>query len=145
MDKNNGLVPKKAGRPKGAKNKSVTYKKAIKENLLKALIKTKGIVGPAVKAVGVDRATFMKYYEEDLQFRKMVEDIKEYAIDHVESQLFKQIENGGAAQTIFYLKTRAAQRGYVEHQNMNLTVDQVRIKYIVPQEDDKKLTEGENG
>lgn len=140
MDKRNEIVPKKkAGRPKGSLNKSVAFKQATKESLVKALTKSRGIIAPAIKAVGVDRTTFIKYYEEDLDFRKAVDDVREGAIDFVESQLLKQIENGNPVPIIFYLKTKGASRGYVEQNNTNLTIEQVRIRYIVPENNEKQF------
>lgn len=145
MNKKNEIVPKKkAGRPKGSLNKSVAFKQATKESLVKALTKSRGIIAPAIKAVGVDRTTFIKYYEEDLDFRKAVDDVREGAIDFVESQLLKQIENGNPVPIIFYLKTKGASRGYVEQNNTNLTIDAVRIKYIVPTEEEPKKLDQSN-
>ena len=83
----------------------------------------------------MNRETFSKYYEVDLEFRKEVDDIREEAIDYVEGQLLKQINTGGAAQTIFFLKTKGKSRGYIETTETNMTIDAIKIKYIVPKDE----------
>jgi len=52
--------------------------------------------------------------DEDTAFKAAVEEIRESAIDHVESKLFSLIDSGDTGSTIFFLKTRAKKRGYVE-------------------------------
>ena len=81
------------------------------------------------------RNTYYTWYEKDPEFRQQVDDIKEEAIDYVESQLFKQIKEGGAAQTIFYLKTKARHRGYIEQIDNTIRHEQVNIQYILPADD----------
>lgn len=138
-------IKKRAGRPKGSTNKSnLRIKKKNKTLLLRSLEENLGILAPALKVAAMDRYTFNKYYEEDLDFRIRVDEIREQSVDYVEGQLLKQIKNGGAAQTIFYLKTKGKHRGYVETTEQNMTIDAVRIKYIIPTEEKEQLTSGEN-
>jgi hypothetical protein len=86
-----------------------------KKALVEALEQSLGVVTTACKRVGINRTTFYKYYKQDKAFRDAVDDIGEVAIDFVESQLFKQIKSGNTASIIFYLKTKAKNRGYVEN------------------------------
>lgn len=95
-------------------NKSEHIKKA----LLEALEKTLGVVTQACKMVDIGRTTFYKYYKEDEDFRRAVDDIENVGIDFAESQLHKQIKDGSTAATIFYLKTKGKKRGYVERQEI---------------------------
>jgi len=85
-----------------------------KKALIEALEKSLGVVTTACKAVGLDRSTFYKYYNEDAEFKAQVDDLKDVALDFVESQLFTQINGGSTAATIFFLKTRGKERGYIE-------------------------------
>jgi hypothetical protein len=126
---------RKVGRPKGSVSKRLRLKKKNKELLLKSLQENLGILAPALKVANMNRNTFSKYYEEDLIFRNLVDEIREEAVDYVEGQLFRQIKNGGASQTIFYLKTKGKHRGYIEQNDTNMTIDAVKIKYIIPKDD----------
>ena len=94
-----------------------------KKALIEALEKSLGVVTTACKQVGIDRTTFYRYYKEDQEFKKEVDDLSNVAIDFAESQLFKQIQNGNPTSTIFYLKTKAKKRGYVERQEIEHTGD----------------------
>ena len=136
---NNVEKRKGAGRPKGATSpKSDRLKKKNKEILLESLRVNLGVISPALKAASVCRETFNTYYRDDLDFQREVDEIREDAIDFVEKQLFTQIKNGGAAQTIFYLKTKGRSRGYIEQTNTNMTIDAVRIKYVIPEGEERE-------
>ena len=98
-------------------NKIQHTKKALLESLEKSL----GVVTTACKKVGIDRTTFYRYYKEDMEFKKQVDELSDVAIDFAESQLHKQIQSGNPTSTIFYLKTKAKKRGYVERQEIEHT------------------------
>lgn len=89
-----------------------------KKALLEALEQSLGVVTTACKKVGISRNTFYKYYKSDSKFKKAVDDIENIALDFVESQLHKQISDGNTTATIFYLKTKGKNRGYVERQEV---------------------------
>ena len=98
-------------------NKIQHTKKALLESLEKSL----GVVTTACKQVGIDRTTFYRYCKEDKEFKKQVDDLSNVAKDFVESQLFKQIQDGVPTSTIFYLKTKAKDRGYIERREYDLS------------------------
>lgn len=124
---------RKVGRPAGSTSvKSAEITKKNKSLVLKSLQKNLGILAPALRDISTARQTFNKWYNEDPEFRQEVDNIREEAIDFVEAQLFNQIKDGGAAQTIFYLKTKGKKRGYIEQTDTNMTIDAIKIKYIVP-------------
>jgi len=85
-----------------------------KKAMLEALERTLGVVTSAAKSIGVGRTQFYTWIKEDEEFEKEVRDIENIALDFAESQLHKQIKDGGTAATIFYLKTKGKKRGYVE-------------------------------
>lgn len=95
-----------------------------KEAVLQALEKTLGIVTTAVKQVGISRSTFYKWYKEDKEFKAQVDDIAEVALDYAESRLHKQIGDDNVSATIFYLKTKGKKRGYIERQEVDLSLDE---------------------
>ena len=86
----------------------------IKKQILSALEQSLGVVSTACNKVGISRTTFYKYYQNDPEFKKQVDDIENYTLDFVESQIHKQINEGSTAATIFYLKTKGKKRGYIE-------------------------------
>jgi hypothetical protein len=86
----------------------------IKENLIKALEKSMGIVTTACKKARVSRKTFYEYYKADETFKEQVDDIKNIALDFAESKLMQSIANGSDTATIFYLKCKGKERDYSE-------------------------------
>ena len=89
-----------------------------KKALLEALEASLGVVTTACKKVGVSRGTYYLYYNEDDEFKAAVDDLQNVALDFAESQLHKQISEGSAPATIFFLKTKGKKRGYVERQEV---------------------------
>ena len=85
-----------------------------KESILKALEKNLGVVTLSCRKADIPRSTFYKWLKTDEEFAKQVKDIDNVDLDFAESELFKQIQNGIPASTIFYLKTRGKKRGYIE-------------------------------
>lgn len=95
-------------------NKTEQHKKAVIEALEKSL----GVVTTACKNAGVGRTQFYSWLKEDEGFARQVKDIGNVALDFAESQLHKQIKGGSTSATIFYLKTKGKNRGYVERQEI---------------------------
>tara|TARA_R100000353_G_scaffold175995_1_gene148189 strand:- start:4157 stop:4498 length:342 start_codon:yes stop_codon:yes gene_type:complete len=92
-----------------------------KKVLIQALEKSLGVVTTACKTAGVGRTTYYEWYNNDEDFKKQVDDVKNITLDFAESQLYKQIENGNTAATIFLLKTKGKERGYIESQDISIT------------------------
>lgn len=109
-----------------------------KELVLQALEKTLGVVTPACKMVNIPRNTFYSWLHSDPKFKANVDEIREVTIDFAESSLFKQIKSGNVASTIFFLKTRAKQRGYVEA-NININKDVSDLSKLTDDELDSIL------
>ena len=93
---------------------NVTLKKA----MIEALEKSLGVVTTACKIVGISRNTHYLWMREDDEYKKEVNDIENMALDFVESQLFKNIQEGKTSEMIFYLKTKGKKRGYIERQEI---------------------------
>jgi len=127
----------KRGRPKKAENYPSLFKQKNKQFFLNALDENYGIIAPALKAAGITRQTFHNYYNKDEKFRLAVDEIRNNAIENVESELVRQIKDKNTTATIFYLKCRG---GWVDTQNLKIdATSEVKIKYIIPEEpkDDK--------
>lgn len=107
-----------------------------KKAVIEALQDCHGIVTDACKKTGVARSTFYQWLNEDADFKAAVEEAQEQAIDFVEGKLFQKI-NGvkigkmddegelnvyeqppSDTAIIFYLKTKAKKRGYIERQEL---------------------------
>jgi len=101
-----------------------------KETLLQALESSLGIVSTACNRSGISRSSFYKWYKEDEEFRKKVDEIDNVKLDFVESKLFKNIENEKEKSIIFYLQHKGHKRGYIQRQNINLTSNEEDIKKI---------------
>ena len=101
-----------------------------KETLLQALESSLGIVATACNRTGISRSSYYKWYKEDEEFRKRVDEIDNIKLDFVESKLFKNIENEKEKSIIFYLQHKGHKRGYIQRQNINLTSNEEDIKKI---------------
>lgn len=108
-----------------------------KKDLLIHLERSRGVVSSACESVGLSRTTFYEYVNTDPEFKQAVDEINEKAIDFVESKLFEKIngwENAVLSKEgyvaydqppsdtaiIFFLKTRAKKRGYVEKTELDM-------------------------
>ena len=91
-------------------NRTEQHKKA----MLEALETSLGVVTTACKKVGIGRTTFYSWVKSDKDFAEKVKDVENLVLDFAESQLHQQIRNGNTTATIFYLKTKGKNRGYVE-------------------------------
>ena len=102
-----------AAKKKGGKveqNRTERHKKA----MLIALESTLGIVTTACKKCGVGRTQYYTWLQEDETFAKAVKGLQEIAVDFGESQLHQLMKDKNPASVIFFLKTKAKHRGYVE-------------------------------
>ena len=89
-----------------------------KRAMLEALEKSLGVVTSACKSVGISRETHYRWMREDSNYKDSVDDLANVALDFAESQLHQQIKGGNPTATIFYLKTKGKNRGYVERQEI---------------------------
>ncbi len=90
-----------------------------KNKMLKALEEYYGIVTTSCQSVGISRITHYRWLEEDEDYKSKVQDIKNAAIDFVESKLFDCIKSEKETSIIFYLKTIGKSRGYVPRQEID--------------------------
>lgn len=90
-----------------------------KDKMLKALEECLGIVSTASQRVGISRQTHYRWLEDDPDYKTKVQDIRNSAIDFVESKLFDCIKNEKETSIIFYLKTIGKSRGYIPRQEID--------------------------
>ena len=101
-----------------------------KKILIESLENSLGIISTACSKANISRSSFYKWYNEDEEFRKKVDEIDNVKLDFVESQLFKNIQNLKEKSIIFYLQHKGHKRGYIQKQNINLTSNEEEIKKI---------------
>ena len=97
----------------------VTLKK--KAAMLYALEFHMGLVSPACKSVGIGRKTHYEWMKKDPGYAEVVEDILEGTFDFVEGAMLKKIKAGSETMQIWYSKTKMRHRGFVEHQEIEVT------------------------
>jgi hypothetical protein len=99
-----------------------------KESMLAALEASLGVVSAACHEAKIPRATYYKWIKEDKDFRQKVEDINNLALDFVETSLHRQIAKDNTSATIFYLKCKGKQRGYIERSELDISSKDEPIK-----------------
>ena len=121
-----------------------------KKDVLKALSETRGIITDACRKAQVSRTQFYTWQKTDKEFDEAVKEVTEEAIDFVEGKLFELIngvtlgktDETGELQiyeqppckvsTIFFLKTRAKHRGYIERQEVTGKDGANLVSIVVP-------------
>jgi hypothetical protein len=106
-----------------SKKKSQERKKTThnKKQMVVAMKNTLGNVTSSVELVGISRRTHYLWYNNDISYREKIDEIIERDIDFAEAALRKRIQNGDTTAIIFYLKTKAKDRGYIESQHSIIT------------------------
>jgi len=131
----------KKGTTLSTTRKSTPKKKKV---FIEALNKSYGVIQPALDSANICRGTYLAWCEKDPKFALAVEEAGEAAIDFVESQLYSNISKGKEISTIFYLKTRAAHRGYYEKSQLDITSGGEKLVFNfgneVPENPNLKIT-----
>lgn len=79
-----------------------------------ALTQAKGFVSVAARNLGCADNTVRNYMERYAVCKQAVTDARESMIDIAEGRLYQNINSGDNTAIIFYLKTQAKHRGYIE-------------------------------
>lgn len=91
-------------------------------NIANALERTAGNVYLAAKALGVARSALYKKINESEELQQALADAREAIVDIAETSLRQQVVEGNITAVIFTLKTLGRQRGYIEHQRMDVHI-----------------------
>lgn len=86
------------------------------QQVIQALQDADGYVSKAASILGCGTTTIYNYRDKYSSVAVAWKDIREKRHDFVENALHKRIQSGSDTAIIFYLKTQAKQRGYVERQ-----------------------------
>lgn len=85
-----------------------------KQRFISCYNDARGIIAAACQMAGISRSTYYKWKREDSEFAALCDEVGETQKDYVENALLKNIENGNVTAQIFYLKTKAKERGWSE-------------------------------
>jgi hypothetical protein len=84
------------------------------EEVAKAVYECKGLCSIAAKRLGCDPATVRYYAAKYPTVRDAITQAREDLKDFAESKLLRRMDDDDLTAIIFYLKTQAKDRGYVE-------------------------------
>jgi hypothetical protein len=94
------------------KEETIIIKDVRKRAMLKALIRSLGVVAYACEEVGISRQTHYTWLKTDLAYKEVIGHIYEASIDYAEARLFRQIKESDLRAIMFILRTRGKARGY---------------------------------
>lgn len=133
-------------RPKGSKNKPYKAIPDRKEEVLKNLEATHGIIGPACKPVGITRWQLYKWIESDPDFAERYKEIKEASLDFVETKMYDLANKGNVQALMFMSRCLLGGRGWkysdTEVKVENTTNNYKQINIIVQDNETSQLMEG---
>ena len=118
-------------------------RKQLQDVFVEALLNSAGNISHACKKVGISRNTYYEWRKEEKEFDKACEEQQEAIIDLVETKLMTNIQEGKTAEIIFFLKTNAKHRGYVEKQEVEIKKDMPDLSGLSTQEMLELLKEDE--
>jgi len=98
--------------------------------MFEALTKQLGVITTSAKLVGISRTTHYRWLDEDSNYKAWIDEIPDITLDFAEHALHKLINEGNVAATIFYLKTKGRDRGYIERPETMVNVNKTDNKLI---------------
>jgi len=88
------------------------------ELMIQAIKQNNGILAKAAQSLKCSRVTVARYIDQYPTVKAAFDEANETNIDFVESKLMQNIAAGDTTAMIFFLKTKAKHRGYVERQEI---------------------------
>ena len=89
------------------------------QQMIEVIQDAKGILTVAARKLGCSRNTLYRYMQKYATVQDAYDEANESNIDFVETKLMEQINKGNITAIIFFLKTKAKHRGYVERQEFS--------------------------
>jgi hypothetical protein len=93
-------------------------KRYTQQQIIDAITKAEGFISAAAINLGCDIGTVYNYIKRYPAIEQVVKDVRYKQVDFVESKLLKLIKDENPTAIIFYLKTQAKDRGYIERQEI---------------------------
>ena len=116
-----------------------------KNLMVDAMQQALGIVTTASKIASVSRSQHYEWINNDPEYMRRINDVSEMAKDFVESQLFAQIKEGSTTATIFYMKCKMRERGYIEKVDVDMSVNRPDLSDMTTEEIRRYMIEKKNG
>lgn len=125
------------------KPKKTHAKRYTAADYAKAVTEAQGLISVAARRLGVTRSSVYSAINKHASVREAVEDARERTTDLAEGKLFSKISEGDMTAIIFYLKTQAKGRGYVERQEHNHSgsIDLRKLNAMTDEELEKLASE----
>lgn len=105
-----------------------------KKAMVEAMGNALGVVTTASKLSGISRSQHYQWMSVDKEYQKEINDVSEMAKDFVESSLFGQIRKGNTTATIFYMKCKMRERGYIEKVDVDLNTNRPDLSDMTTEE-----------
>jgi len=100
-------------------------------DVAKAIRDSQGFVSKAADILGCHVSTVYTYISKYAAVKDALEATREKRHDFVENKLIAAIDAGNVTAMIFYLKTQAKSRGYIERVDVNLTWKQEIVSLVM--------------
>ena len=84
------------------------------QRIIEAIQASNGLLTLAAKRAGVSYTTVWRYTQDFPSVKQAVIEAKEQMVDFAEGKLYEKIRAGDNTAIIFFLKTQAKHRGYIE-------------------------------
>jgi hypothetical protein len=109
--------------------------------IIDAIHKAQGLLTLASSSSGIGYRTICRYVQEYPSVKEASIEAKEHMIDFAESKLYQNIKDGDNACIIFYLKTQAKHRGYIERAEVSgIGGEPIRYEINAKDSETKDLT-----
>lgn len=113
-----------------------------KDQFIEALSVAKGIVSKAAKETGINSAYHYRWLMEDEAYKARVAAVEEEVLDWVEGKFHENLDRKDTISMIFYLKTKAKRRGYIERSEVDMNSN-ISVSWNESKSYDNSTTEGD--
>lgn len=111
------------------------------QRIIDAIHKSQGLLTLAAPAARVSYGTMMRYMNDFESVKQASIEAREHMIDFAESKLYQNIKSGDNTAIIFYLKTQAKHRGYIERAEVSgIGGEPIRYEINAKDSETKQLT-----
>jgi hypothetical protein len=118
------------GKKENKKDNRGAVEKFMPDQIVKAIEKSKGLLTGAARILKCSRTTVYGYMEQYPEVKEACKEANETTKDFAENKLIDAMDANNITAIIFYLKTKARDRGYVEKQEVehSMTFDMAEWK-----------------